>query len=186
MWMGMLWGGLNHERDAAAAGAATVWPWSMSALLSRRSRHWVSTAERKLSGCVWKRRAGPRTAQDLLLPNAHLVVHQAVLLHLVAQLDQALGHVVHHVGAEETGVWRLVADLQQVGCHVLLFLANRQPADVEVIPELQPVGVQQLIVPQDAYSTSNISNGQPWQVLVNGASTDDASLHGGGCMRTGK
>lgn len=78
--------------------------------------------------------SGTPTTENFFLPDPHLVIHQAVLLHSIAQRNEFGPEIFHDLAGQEIGPGRLAARLQQFLRQILLFLADGQPADVEVIP----------------------------------------------------
>lgn len=75
------------------------------------------------------------TAHDFLLPHAHLVIHQAVLLQAVAILHQSLGHSLQELLPEEVSRrWRRLSGIEHQLRIVFLALENRKPAQIEFAP----------------------------------------------------
>lgn len=87
------------------------------------------------------------TRDDFLLPHAHLVVDQAVLLHVVAVLHQLGAHLLQGVVVDERlrGL-RALAGADHVLGHGLLLLQRGEPARVELFPELETLRIMGLVV----------------------------------------
>ena len=77
------------------------------------------------------------TADDFFLPDAHLIVNQAMFFHTVTQSDQLITHALQKSDGKKV-LWKPGRSiyLQHFLTHVFLALEDCQPASVKFVPKL--------------------------------------------------